>query len=106
MQSPELLSGGCAVDDRGTLSYLDDQLPFWKMRRFYVVENFSTETIRAFHGHKVEEKFVFVVSGSALVAIARMVEDGLGELKRFTLSDRKQQVLHVPAGYANGFRAL
>ncbi len=104
---PEIINGGLAIDDRGMLSYLNT-VPFANVIRMYGIENFSTDIIRAFHGHAIEEKFILVTDGSALVLLAKMSEDqrGLDAPKRYVLSSRKPQLLHAPAGYANGFRAL
>jgi dTDP-4-dehydrorhamnose 3,5-epimerase-like enzyme len=102
---PEILRGGLAIDDRGTLAYLNTA-PLEKTVRLYAVENFSTDTIRAFHGHKIEEKILFVASGSAIVVLAPMNEDKLEHYTRYTLSGRSPSLLRIPAGYANGFRAL
>ncbi len=75
-----------------------------------MVENFSTEVVRAFHGHLKEDKFVIVVSGSAIVAAVHL-DDPVHPSQRikphrFVLSERRPQILQIPAGYANGFRAL
>lgn len=105
MASAEVFEGDCFVDDRGILSYLN-VAPFEKVKRLYIVENFSNDTIRAFHGHKIEDKFVLVVSGSALVIIAELSDEKLKNPVRYTLSDRKLRLLHIPAGYANGIRTL
>jgi dTDP-4-dehydrorhamnose 3,5-epimerase-like enzyme len=104
-KSPEFVDGGVSFDDRGMLSF-QNWLPFrfMKVRRFYMAENFSTKTIRAFHGHKVEEKFVFVVSGSIIMNVFPM--DTMDHPERFILSSKKPGLLIIPAGYANGFRAL
>ena len=106
---PIIIEGGIAVDDRGQLSFSND-FSFEKIKRFYMVENFSTDTIRAFHGHQNEEKYVLVVNGSAIVAAVYMddVKDPNknNEVFRYVLSSRKSSILHIPRGYANGFKAL
>ena len=108
-KEPRAIAGGCALDDRGQVTFVND-FSFAGIRRFYLVENFSTEVVRAFHGHLREEKYILVVAGSALVAAVRM-DDPVRPSKqakphRFVLSDRQPRILHVPAGYANGFRPL
>ncbi len=108
-KEPTLIAGGFAVDDRGQVSFVNG-FAFDSVRRFYLVENFSTQVVRAFHGHVNEEKFVFVVCGAAIVAAVQF-DDPLNPNRdakpyRFVLSDRQPQILHVPAGYANGFRPL
>lgn len=108
-EAPTLIKGGLAVDDRGQVIFVNG-FGFEKIQRFYMVENFSTEVVRAFHGHLKEEKFVLVVSGSAIVAAVPLDDplspDPNSKPLRFVLSDRQPQILHIPAGYANGFRPL
>jgi dTDP-4-dehydrorhamnose 3,5-epimerase-like enzyme len=105
MDSPNILEGGCSVDDRGRITYIGGA-HFAKVKRFYVIENFSTDVIRAFHGHRYEEKFVFVVSGAAILVIAEILDYGLTMHERYVLSADKPQLLYIPAGFANGFRTL
>jgi dTDP-4-dehydrorhamnose 3,5-epimerase-like enzyme len=106
---PTIIPGGLAVDDRGQLAFVN-AFAFGNIQRFYMVENFSTEVIRAFHGHLKEEKFIFVVSGSAIVAAVQFDDPArpnkASKVHRFVLSERQPQILHVPSGYANGFRPL
>jgi dTDP-4-dehydrorhamnose 3,5-epimerase-like enzyme len=108
-EEPHLIPGGLAVDDRGQLTFAN-AFSFDRVRRFYIVENFSTATVRAFHGHLKEEKFVLVVSGSAVVAAVYLDDPQRPnpDIKptRFVLSARQPRILHIPAGYANGFRPL
>ncbi|MDD5638544.1 MAG: dTDP-4-dehydrorhamnose 3,5-epimerase family protein [Candidatus Pacebacteria bacterium] len=108
-KKPYLIEGGLAIDDRGQLTFVND-FDFSNVKRFYMVENFSQDVIRAFHGHVKEEKYVLVISGSAIIAVVEM-DDILkpkksNEVHRFILSSKKPSILHIPAGYANGFRAL
>ena len=104
-----LIEGGLAVDDRGQLTFAND-FDFLNVKRFYMVENFSQNVIRAFHGHLKEEKYVLVVSGSAIIAAVEMggtlKPKKSNEVHRFILSAKKPTILHIPAGYANGFRVL
>jgi dTDP-4-dehydrorhamnose 3,5-epimerase-like enzyme len=106
---PKILKGGLAVDDRGQVSFVNG-FSFADIRRFYMVENFSTDVVRAFHGHLREEKYVLVVSGAAIVAAVQFEDPEKPNLEckphRFVLSERQPQILHIPAGYANGFRPL
>jgi dTDP-4-dehydrorhamnose 3,5-epimerase-like enzyme len=106
---PNIVKGGLATDDRGQLSFVNG-FSFANIQRFYMVENFSTDVVRAFHGHLKEEKFVLVVSGAAIVAAVYFGAPDKPKLDskphRFVLSDRQPQILHVPSGYANGFRPL
>ncbi len=106
---PCLIPGGLAVDDRGQITFAND-FSFAGIRRFYMVENFSTETVRAFHGHFKEAKFAFVVSGSAILAAVPLDDPVHPDPKikpfRFVLSERLPRILYIPPRYANGFRPL
>jgi len=108
-KKPYLIEGGLAVDDRGQLTFAND-FDFSNVKRFYMIENFSQDIIRAFHGHLKEEKYVLVVSGSAIIAVVEMNDTTKpkksNEVHRFILSSRKPCILHIPAGYANGLKAL
>lgn len=99
------MSSGVAVDDRGSVSFVNKP-DLEGFKRFYVVENFSTDTVRAFHGHIKESKGVVVVKGSILLVTAPMLDGRPDKPSRFVLSDKSPHMQRIPAGYANGFRAL
>jgi len=109
MRDVRLIPGGVAVDDRGCLNFAND-FNFYGVKRFYQVQNFSTSTIRAFHGHLKEAKYIYVAKGSAIVAAVELDDvkspSKNKKVNRFILSDKKPQVLFIPPKYANGFRPL
>lgn len=106
---PTLIEGGLAVDDRGSLSFVNP-FDFSGVKRFYVVANHRAGFVRAWHGHKKESKFVFVASGAALIGAVRVDDwDNPSKalpVKRYVLSAAKPSILHIPAGHANGFMSL
>ncbi len=106
---PELIKGGLAGDDRGRLTFAND-FDLSQCRRFYVVENFAPRTVRAWHAHKHERKWVMALSGAALAACVRIDdwEDPSpdAEVERFVLDAATPSVLSIPAGYANGAMSL
>lgn len=97
-----IINGGLSIDDRGSVTFVND-FDFLNVKRFYVVENHRSGFIRAWHGHEREGKYVFVVSGTALIGAVKMDDDSA---KKFILSDRNPKVLYIPPGYANGFKTL
>jgi dTDP-4-dehydrorhamnose 3,5-epimerase-like enzyme len=117
MEEPKLTkSGGIAVDDRGSLRFVND-FDFAGVKRFYQVENHRQGFIRAWHGHLKEAKYVYVASGTALVGVTPLVQNdnmlepggyvpSQRDVKTFVLSAKAPQVLYIPAGYANGFKNL
>jgi len=109
MTELKLFNGGLAVDDRGTVSFVND-FNFEGVKRFYIVENHKQGFVRAWHAHKKEAKYVSVVKGSAMVCAVK-VDDWNNpskelEVNKFVLSENKPSVLFIPAGYANGFMSL
>ena len=102
-----LIKGGIAVDDRGSLRFVND-FNFEGVKRFYQVENHRRGFIRAWHGHKNEGKYVWVTSGSALVGVVPLdaKEGDLEATKKFVLSDKSPSVLWIPSGNFNGFMSL
>lgn len=113
----DLINGGVAIDDRGSVRFVND-FNFENVKRFYQVENHSKGFIRAWHGHRKEAKYVYVPKGSALVGAVKMeqredlndIHDALisseEEPKKFILSSQKPSVLYIPPGHANGFMTL
>lgn len=101
--------GGLAVDDRGHLKFIND-FNFGGVKRFYQVENHQIGIIRAFHGHLKEAKYVYVVKGSIILCAVPFINtknpDKNAIVERHILSAKKPSILHIPAGYANGFKAL
>jgi dTDP-4-dehydrorhamnose 3,5-epimerase-like enzyme len=106
---PELLKGGMSADDRGRVYFVND-LDLSGFRRMYFVENFSVGTVRAWHAHRHERKWVMAVSGAALACCVEIDDwDAPSpdtEVHRFVLDASTPSVLAVPAGYANGAMSL
>lgn len=106
---PELIKGGLAVDDRGTVSFVND-FNFVGIKRFYTVENHQQGFVRAWHAHKNEAKYIMAIKGSALIGAVQIDnwEKPSKDCKvyRFVLSDMSPAVLFIPPGFANGFMSL
>ena len=103
-------AGGVSVDDRGSVRFVND-FNFSGVKRFYHIENHARGFIRAWHGHLIEGKYVYVAHGTALVGVGHiMAQDGeikAGELLwRGVLSSASPKVLWIPPGNANGFQSL
>jgi dTDP-4-dehydrorhamnose 3,5-epimerase-like enzyme len=107
MDDVKVLNGGIAVDDRGSVSFVND-FDFNDVKRFYQVSNHDKNFVRAWHGHEKEGKYVYVVKGTALVGAVPFSEEALWKEKmtKVVLSDKKPQILWIPHGYANGFMNL
>lgn len=108
-KNPILIHGAISVDDRGEVSFVND-FEMNLVKRFYTVNNHKSRTIRAWHGHKKEKKFVSVIKGAAILAAVKI--DNWGNpskdlyVNRYVLSEKNPSILFIPSGYANGFMTL
>ncbi len=106
---PQIIDGGIFSDNRGNLTFVNDFV-FDDVKRFYVIEHPDTATVRAWQGHIVEKKYFYVVTGSFCVAWVKIDDwdNPSADLKAEyeILSADKSRILSVPAGYANGIKAL
>lgn len=109
MSEMKVYDGGLAIDDRGTVGFVN-AFDFVGVKRAYLVENFDTRVIRAFHGHLREGKYVQVVYGTIILNTVMLDEikapARTAHVNRYVLSHRKPCIVWIPPGYANGFRAL
>ncbi len=106
---PEIVQGGYHKDERGTLSFFNglDLLP---VRRFYVIEHPDTKIVRAWQAHKIEQKWFYVIAGSFKIVIVQPDDwshpSANLKTQEFILKSGGIHILHVPGGFANGFKAL
>jgi dTDP-4-dehydrorhamnose 3,5-epimerase len=99
---PKILNGGKAVDDRGSVSFVNE-FDFAGVKRFYQVENHQAGFIRAWHGHRKEGKYIYLAAGAALVGAVSLETE---KISKFVLSADMPKVLWVPPNYTNGFMNL
>ena len=106
---PFIINGELSVDDRGELMFVN-QFNMELVKRFYVVSNHKQGFIRAWHAHKIESKYVFIVNGAALISTVKIDDwenpsiDIIAD--KFILTAKKPSILYIPSGYANGFKTL
>lgn len=103
------IAGSLHTDARGTLAFVNG-FTFPGVKRFYTLTQPNTEVLRAWQGHRRETKYFFVSKGAFLVGRVRPDSWELPRadlpVERFELRADAPAVLCIPAGYANGFRAL
>ncbi len=106
---PILIEGQTRLDDRGSISFVND-FDFQCVKRFYLVGNYQAGFVRAWHAHRKEAKYVTVVQGAAVVAAVKIdnweTPSVNAQVHRYVLSAANPSVLFIPAGYANGFMSL
>jgi dTDP-4-dehydrorhamnose 3,5-epimerase len=99
----EIIDGKIFADDRGYVSFVNN-FNFENVKRFYMVENHKKDFIRAWHGHKIEAKYVYVTNGSILIGLVNLETNKIE--KKIVLSSKTPSILYIPPGYANGFKTL
>lgn len=106
---PKIISGGKYTDERGHLQFFND-FDMSPIKRVYFTTHFNTDVIRAWQGHMIESRWFICVKGSFMVTLIEIDDWGnpSDNLKVFEyeISDNKQEVLYIPNGFVNGFKAL
>ena len=109
MEKPYLIEGGIFKDERGVIAHVN-AFDFSSVKRFYTIENTSLKTVRAWQGHIEERKYFYAIKGKFYIAYVKIDnwENPSKDLKAECkiLSDLKSEILYIPAGYANGIKAL
>lgn len=104
-----LIKGNSYTDARGTLQFVND-FHFGGIKRFYIITHPDILVIRAWQGHKTESKHFFVTNGSFLICWVEIDNwrrpDKHLKVNKQILSAKNPQVLIIPAGNANGLKAL
>lgn len=104
-----LIKGSQHTDQRGTVRFAND-FNFDGIKRFYSITHPDTTIIRAWQGHKLETKYFYVTKGSFLVnwiAIDNWVQPSKDlVINTYTLTDTQSEILIIPSGHVNGFKAL
>ena len=108
MREIQIIEGGFHKDERGTIKFINN-FDFKDVRRMYMIANADTTTIRAWQGHKKENKYFMVTQGSFTIGLVR-IDNWETPSKTllptyYALSADNPCVLCVPGGYANGLKA-
>jgi len=106
---PNLIKGAEHTDHRGTISFIND-FDMSPIKRMYTIKHPSTDIIRAWQGHQIESKYFKCIQGRFLVALVAIDDWNTPSenlvTKVFILDAKNTEVLYVPNGHANGFKAL
>lgn len=107
-KSPVVIEGGRHEDERGTLIYNNNfDLSACKIKRVYSIH---PKELRAWQGHKKEQKWFMTVEGSIKLLVVKP-DDWENpsfnlEVVEYILKASEGNVLHIPAGYATGVKAI
>lgn len=106
---PQLIKGGIHTDHRGQISFVND-MKFKTIERFYIISNSAENPLRAWQGHKIDNKYFYCIQGVIKVHYVKIDnwESPSKDLKveSVILSAIESNLLHIPEGYANGIESL
>lgn len=107
--SPQYLNGNKHSDERGTLTYNND-FDVSAVKRIYSIENASTDFVRGWQGHAIEQRWFAAMIGSFQISIIKVDDFDRPSkdlpIEKFLLNDNMLTYLHVPAGYITAIKAL
>ena len=105
---PKLIVGNHFSDERGILTFNND-FDLSSIKRIYFIENTSIDFIRGWQGHRIEQRWFSVVSGSfeiTIIAVDNWEKPNSNLPKeKFIIDSINFQVLHIPAGYITSIQA-
>jgi dTDP-4-dehydrorhamnose 3,5-epimerase-like enzyme len=106
---PNFIFGGCHKDDRGCVKFNNDfNMSF--IKRMYTIENNSSNSIRGWQGHKIEQRWFIASMGSFQIDVKSILafenEDSFQEILSFKLLSTSLDVLHIPPGYVTCIHSL
>ena len=107
----EIINVNTSYDDRGDVVYCNDfNFIQKKIKRFYQIANNNINFVRAWHGHKKEEKFLLVLEGVFKLCAVKIDNwknpSKKLSVKEFIVNANSPKILHIPGGYAHGTQNL
>ncbi len=104
-----LIEGGIHTDHRGQISFVNGMV-FDEIVRFYIISNSEEQPLRAWQGHKIDNKYFYCVQGAIRVHFVKVDnwESPSKDLpvESVLLLANESKVLHIPEGYANAIESL
>lgn len=106
---PKIIMGSSHTDSRGTLFY-NNHFNASVVKRIYLIENQTTDFIRAWQGHRIEQRWFAAIKGSFRIQLIEIdnwdnPSDKL-EIFTFIIDSDKLDVLHIPPGYISSIQSL
>ena len=106
---PTIIPGGCYSDARGTLMH-NNAFDASQIKRVYILENADTAFIRAWQGHRIEQRWFSAIQGSFKIRLVAIDDCEMpskkAEMITHILNAEKLDILHIPKGYISSIQAL
>lgn len=108
VSEPILIKGSSHIDERGQIGFVNS-FNLSQVKRFYIISPKNTQVIRAWQAHKFESKYFYCISGEFIVSTVK-IDDFNKPSKNlkthvYLLKEGESNILYIPPGYANGFKA-
>jgi len=104
-----ILKGNVHTDVRGIITY-NNEFDASLIKRIYTIENHSTEFIRGWQGHKVEQRWFACIKGQFEVSV--IVLDDFDnpskdvKINKYILSSETLTYLHIKPGCLTAIQSL
>lgn len=104
-----MYTGSCFIDNRGSLTN-NNIVNFERVKRCYIIENNVNNLIRAWQGHKIEQRWFIAIIGNFKITLIKIDnwKNPNKFLKKieFNLNGNTMDVLHIPPGYVSSIESL
>lgn len=109
MMEPRIIKGGQFQDERGIINF-NNNFNALGIKRFYTIQNKSTDFIRGWQGHKIEQRWFSAIGGSFKIKLIQIdnwenPSENLPHLE-FILKSESLDILHIPGGFVTAIQAL
>jgi dTDP-4-dehydrorhamnose 3,5-epimerase-like enzyme len=103
-----LLHGEKHQDDRGIITF-NNEFDSSAIKRIYTIENSSTDFIRGWQGHRIEQRWFACMKGNFEVSVIKVddFEKPSKDLtvQKYILTDEVLTYLLIPAGYITAIQS-
>ena len=106
---PEIIKGGLYSDTRGKL-FFNNNFDISVIKRIYFIENNDIYFVRAWQGHKIEQRWFSAIQGSFELKFIK-IDDWKNPSKWliqevFIISSDTFDVIHLPSGFISSIQSL
>lgn len=97
--NPGFFTGSCFNDNRGSLLY-NNIVDFESIKRCYIIENNINNPIRAWQGHKIEQRWFVAILGNFKITLIKIdnwnTPSKLLQKNDYTLTSNSMDILQIP----------
>ncbi len=108
MADVKIIQGEIFQDQRGKIASLND-FRFDGVNRTYFIQHPDVSVVRGWHGHKLEKKWFYCISGVFTIGLVEIDdwETPSKELRPVLhkISEKNSEIICVPEGYASCIQA-